>query len=205
MVALSEGRVAAEGSPERVITARTLHDVYGVEADIHANPATGRPVAGLGPPVFASWRPGRLRAHVIGGAGRGAPVIRALVQRGYEVTAGVLHGSDTDTVVAERLNLLRVSVPPFSEIDPASAEECRRLMAGVDLLVVCDAPFGPGNVENLRLALHAARAGTRVVLLEQIPVSERDFTGGVATALWNDIRSRAEVARSYDEVLSVVS
>ena len=131
--------------------------------------------------------------------------MRALVQRGYEVTAGVLHGGDTDTVVAERLNLLRVSVPPFSEIDPASAEECRRMMAGVDLLVVSDAPFGPGNVENLRLARDAAATGVRTVLLEQIPVSERDFTGGVATGLWTEIRAAAEVARSYDEVLSLVS
>ncbi len=205
LIALSEGRVAAEGSPERVVTARTLRRVYGVDADVHPNPATGRPVVSLGPSPARSMRPRRLRAHVIGGAGRGAPVMRALVERGYEVSAGVLHGSDTDTIVAERLNLLRVSVPPFSEIDPASAEDCRRMMAGVDLLVLCDAPFGPGNVENLRLARDAARAGTRVVVLEQIPVPERDFTGGVATALWNEIRAEAEVAGSYDAVLSVVS
>jgi len=206
LVALSGGRVAAEGTPERVITGETLRRVYGVEAEVHPNPATGRPVVGLGPPPLEPFRHShRRRAHVIGGAGRGAPVMRALVQRGYEVTAGVLHGSDTDTVVAERLNLVRVSVPPFSEIDPASAEECRRMMAGADLLVVCDAPFGPGNVENLRLALLALRAGVRVLLLEQIPVPERDFTGGMATTLWNELRAGAGVARSYDEVLSVVS
>jgi iron complex transport system ATP-binding protein len=205
LIMLSGGRVAAEGLPERVVTAQTLRTVYGVEADVHPNPATGRPVVGLGPPPSRSTPTRRLRAHVIGGAGRGAPVMRALVQRGYEVSAGVLHGSDTDTVAAERLNLLRVSVPPFSTIDPASAEDCRRMMAGVDLVVLCDAPFGPGNVENLSLALDAARAGTRVVLLEQIPVSERDFTGGAAAALWNEIRAAAVVAGSYDDVLSVVS
>jgi iron complex transport system ATP-binding protein len=205
LVAMSGGRVVAEGAPERVITGETLRRVYGVEAEVHSNPATGRPVVGLGPPVEPFRRSHLRRAHVIGGAGRGAPVMRALVQRGYEVTAGVLHGSDTDTVVAERLNLVRVSVPPFSEIDPASAEECGRMMAGADLLVVCDAPFGPGNVENLRLALGALRAGVRVLLLEQIHVAERDFTGGTATALWNELQAGAEVARSYDDVLSVMS
>jgi hypothetical protein len=103
--------------------------------------------------------------------------------------------------VAERLNLLRVSVPPFSGIDEASAEECRRMMAGVDLLVVCDAPYGPGNLAYLSLALDAARAGTRTVLLDQVPMAERDFTGGAATDLWAELRDVAEVARSYDEVM----
>ena len=60
----------------------------------------------------------------------------------------------------------------------------RYKLGPADLLVVCDAPFGSGNVENLRLALEAARAGIRIVLLEQIPMSERDFTGGVAGELW---------------------
>ena len=55
------------------------------------------------------------------------------------------------------------------------------------------------------MALVALRAGVRVLLLEQIPVPERDFTGGMATALWNELRAGAGVARSYDEVLSVVS
>jgi hypothetical protein len=46
------------------------------------------------------------------------------------------------------------------------------------VLVVCDVPFGPGNLENLRLALAVAKAGVRTVLLEQVPIAERDFTGG---------------------------
>jgi iron complex transport system ATP-binding protein len=204
LVALAEGVVAAEGPPERVLTTEVLHRVFSVDAEVHPNPTTGRPLVALGPPPDRPPGRRRLRAHVIGGAGRGGPVMRALAQRGYEVSAGVLHGGDTDTLVAERLNLLRVSVPPFSLIDAASAEDCRRMMAGVDLLVVCDAPFGPGNLENLRLAGRAARAGTRVVLLEQIPMAERDFTGGVAGAQWAEIREMAEVAPSYEAVLSLV-
>ena len=127
--------------------------------------------------------------------------MRRLAEEGYDVSAGVLHDTDTDAEVAERLNLARVSVPAFSQVDGASATECARLMAGADLLVVCDAPFGPGNVENLRLALDAARSGVRTVLLEQAPIAERDFTGGEATALWNELRAVATVVSSYDEVV----
>jgi iron complex transport system ATP-binding protein len=182
-----------------VVTPGLLRDVYGVDAGVVLDEATGRPWIRLGPARPVPLRSGR-RVHVIGGAGRAAPLLRRLTEAGYDVSVGVLHATDTDAVVAERLNLVRVSVPPFSEIDGESAEECRRLMAAADLMVVCDAPFGPGNLANLHLALAAARAGTRTVLLEQIPMAERDFTEGRASELWKALREVAVVARSYDEV-----
>jgi iron complex transport system ATP-binding protein len=199
LVVLHRGSVVAEGDPGSVVTDALLRDVYDVEADVVHDHATGRPTVRRSAPRAAAVSVGR-RAHVVGGAGRGAPLLRRLVEAGYEVSVGVLHASDTDELVAERLNLLRVSVPPFSTIDPRSAAECRRLMEVSDLIVVCDAPFGPGNLENLRLALAAASAGVRTVLLEEVPIGERDFTGGQATALWTSLRRLATVVNRYDDV-----
>ena len=199
LIALHRGEVVAEGIPERVLTSGLLRRVYGVDADVTLDGATGHPTIRLEPPRPTPARIGR-RAHVVGGAGRGAPLLRALTEAGYEVSVGVLHASDTDALVVERLNLVRVSVPQFSEIDRGSAAECAQLIAATDVLVVCDAPYGPGNVENLRLALEAARGGTRTVLLEGTPIGERDFTGGRATELWNALRELAVVARSYEDV-----
>src|SRR5207244_4045298 len=77
------------------------------------------------PPSVPAARWGEaLRAHVIGGAGRGSSIIRVLAELGFDVSVGVLHAGDTDTDVAERLNLLRVTVPPFSHIDERSARDC---------------------------------------------------------------------------------
>lgn len=199
LVVLDRGKVVAEGDPAAVVTDGLLRGVYGVVADVLPDDVTGRPTVRLLPPPAAAAPIGR-RAHVVGGAGRGAPLLRRLAEAGYDVSVGVLHASDTDQAVAERLNLARVSVPPFSTIDADSASACRRLMEAADLLVVCDAPFGPGNVENLRLALAAAATGVPVVLLEQVPIAERDFTGGEATLLWEALRRVATVAASYDEV-----
>lgn len=200
VIALGDGRVAAEGPPERVVTPGLLRTLYGVAAEVRPHAATGRPTVLLAPPL-RSARAGRLpRAHVVGGAGRGAPAMRLLAEAGYEVTAGVLHGSDTDAEVAERLNLERVSVPPFSEVDEAAEEEVLALMRRAEVVVVCDAPYGPGNLGNLRAAARAAAEGARVVLLEQVPVEERDFTGGAATRLWRDLARRARVARTHAEL-----
>jgi len=204
MVALHEGVVVAEGLPGEVVTRDLLREVYGVETDVHPNAVTGRPVVALNPPIGVPPPAGPHRAHVVGGAGRGSPCVRLLAEMGFEVTTGVLHASDTDDDVAGRLNLLRVSVPPFSEIDEAAAEECRALMLASAVVVVADAPFGPGNVANLRIALESARAGVKVVLVEQIPMAERDFTGGEASALWAELRSMGEVVGSSEELASKV-
>ena len=75
------------------------------------------------------------------------------------------------------------------------------MIRGADLVVVCDAPYGPGNLPNLRMALEAARAGTPTVLFERMPMAERDFTGGRATDLWNAIREICEVVDRYDQVV----
>jgi iron complex transport system ATP-binding protein len=199
LVALHRGQVVSAGSPGSVVTAEMLRRIYGVEADVTTDEASGRPSVRLALPVEPAAPLGR-RAHVVGGAGRGARVLRLLSEAGFDVSAGVLHASDTDAGVAERLNLLRVSVPPFSHVDDEAEAAVRPMMLGADLLVVCDAPFGPGNVANLRLALEAARAGVTTILLEQVPIEERDFTGGEARELWGELRTIARSVGSYEEV-----
>lgn len=205
LLVFSGGTVVAEGPPERVLTRTLLAEVFGVEAEMVANPSTGRP--SFLPTPAAPIRPpgGSRRAHVVGGAGRGAGAMRFLAERGFEVSAGVLHAGDTDAAVAERLGVLRVTVPPFSTIDERSALDCLELMRRADLLVVCDAPYGPANAENLRLALRAAEGGVRTVLLGGTPMAERDFTGGEAAALWERLTERASTAGSIEDLQHAVA
>jgi iron complex transport system ATP-binding protein len=200
---MAAGSIVAEGRPEEVVTVELLRSVYGVEADVVTSPTTGRPTVSVGPPDAAVVKI-NVRALVIGGAGRAAPLFRMLAERGVQVTAGVLHGTDTDDEVAERLDLERVSVPPFSAIDDASAEAWHRLADGADVIVVCDAPIGPGNVRNLELALEAAQAGRTTVLLDATPIEERDFTRGRAVQLWDELARHARRVTSYEEAVAAV-
>jgi iron complex transport system ATP-binding protein len=199
--ALNEGMIVASGSAREVITTTLLREVFEVDAEAVPSRTSGLPTIVLPPPP-PGVRPGPVRAHVIGGAGTGAPAIRLLAQAGFEVTTGVLHSGDTDDEVAQRLNILRVSVPPFSPIDQGAVDECVRFIQEADLVVVCDPPFGPGNVENLRLALRAVELKRPVIVLDRIPMAERDFTGGVATALWDELKEGARVVTS-DRMLAV--
>ena len=203
LVAMAGGEIVADGQPEEVVTRSLLRTVYGVNADVEASAATGRPAVILGPPEQAIVPTG-LRTLVVGGAGRGAPLMRLLVERGVHVVAGVLHGSDTDVEVAERLDIEHVSVPAFSEIDEEAAVAWLRHATAADLIVVCDPPVGPGNLRNLELALKQAEESTPIVLLDSIPIAERDFTGGRATLLWQQLRDRGTIAASYDEAVASI-
>jgi iron complex transport system ATP-binding protein len=200
LIALDHGRVVAEGTPHDVVTRQFLRGVYEVEGEVVPHFATGRPTVLLGPPLEPVPSGGRSRGHVVGGAGRGAPVMRALAELGYEVTAGALHATDTDAVVAERLNLARITVPPFSVVDDETRREVVAMMRRATVIVVCDSPFGPGNVGNLHAALEAAEAGVEMILLDEIPIQERDFTGGEASRLWGQLEERALRVRSYPEL-----
>ena len=102
------------------------------------------------------------------------------------------------------MDLDRVSVPPFSGIDDDTASAWRRLAERSDVIVVCDAPVGPGNVRNLELALEAIRDGRQIVILDATPITERDFTGGRATQLWTEIVDRAERVTTYEAAVAAV-
>ena len=198
LVALHQG-LRRIGPPASVVTPALLREVYGVEADVSTDPATGRPSVRIGVPSEPVAPLGR-RAHVVGGAGRGAPILRRLAEVGYDVSVGVLHASDTDADVAERLNLVRVSVPAFSPIDAEAEEACRRLMseAGPARRVRCPVRAGQRGQPASRARDREERGPDD--LLEQIPIEERDFTGGEASTIWSELRSLATIARSYEEL-----
>ena len=62
----------------------------------------------------------------------------------------------------------------------------------------------PGPEPNQLVMQLDPTTGVRIVLVEQIPMAERDFTGGEASALWADLRRIGEVAGTAEELASRV-
>jgi cobalamin transport system ATP-binding protein len=199
---LSGGRLVADGTPAQVLTAERVREVFGIEVEVWPG-RSGRPTVVLPEPSVQPAAAGAPRAHVIGGAGRASSILRDLAEGGFDVSAGVLHDGDTDAVLAERLNLLRVVVPPFSVVDDGCVDECVALAteaAPVEVVVVCDVPFGPGNVENITVAERLRSRGAVVILVDGLPIEDRDFTGGLATDRWRALAERSVVVRDPEEV-----
>lgn len=203
---LKGGAVYAEGTPHQVITQEVLSAAYGADVVVIPHPVTGAPAVLPLPerPEPAPSQPGRV--HVICGGGSGAMLLRTLAHSGYEVTAGVLDAGDSDYSVAEELGLRVATTAPFTPISEAAAEQCRAMVEQAQVVVLTDMPIGPSNLENVRIAREGLRRGKPVVSLERQNRRERDFTGGAATGLYEELEaSGAQRARTVDEALRTVA
>ncbi len=208
---LHDGQLVAHGTPAEVLTEEHIHAAYGTRVWVRCHPVTGSPLVltlpdlavpkGAAPPAGAAL-------HVLCGAGTGAGLMLRLQRLGYRVTAGVLNTGDTDQEAAEMLGIPYASESPFSAFSAEAVEQANSLLQHCDAIIITDVPFGPANLPNLQLAARAAAEGRRVLALSAPGCAEfasRDFTGGVATALWTELLAHGmRTAADADSLLDLV-
>jgi len=208
LLLLYEGHVLAEGPPWAVLTPENLATAFGVRAFVAVDPLTEAPVVTVVGPAQSPQEPRSPNAgahvHVIAGGGRGARVLYLLHEAGYRVTCGILSEEDTDRGVARLLGIETVTVPAFSPLDEESRSRNRALMSAADLVVICPVPIGFGNIANLE----DAAAARSLLLLEDQPIADRDYTGGAATERYAALRAEsagATLATMADAVAAVLA
>lgn len=208
LLMIEDGRIYADGTPEEVITADNVRRVYGTSVWVRKHPTSGRPyILSTGSRALSarftetSDRP-RLKVHVICGGGSGLPVFTHLLESGCEVTAGVINIGDSDQEAAESLGIEYVEDAPFSPISEAAEAANWSFMSAADVIVVAEAPFGSGNVSNLRAVVRAMEQGKRVAVIGRPEsYSERDFLDGqVETLLRGLVERGAAVLQTPSEI-----
>ncbi len=194
LVLLSQGEIAASGSPAEVLTAENLAEVYGARVWVRPHPVTGRPLV-LTLPELPPVSPGaRPSVHVVCGGGTGTGLLMALHQHGYPVTAGALHADDIDADAARRLGIPFASEPPFSLLSYATLEHAARLAQDAAIILLTDVPFGRANQANLEAVLALRRAGKTVLCRQGADdFAARDFTGGRAGKFWFQLQEAGAV------------
>jgi iron complex transport system ATP-binding protein len=95
-----------------------------------------------------------------------AQVIRALAERDFKVTAGVLNVLDSDYEVAIELCEEVVCEATFSSISLESHEKNLELIERGNAVVLTDVPICWGNVKNLEAVNKAVKMGKRAYLME---------------------------------------
>jgi iron complex transport system ATP-binding protein len=206
IVVLSHGRRVEDGRPEAVLSTPLLRTVWGIDAELRRDASTGLPY--LIPTLSSRLgeRPApssRLRGpvHVVGGGGAASASLRALVEDGFVVTTGVLALFDTDSDTARELEVPTVLEVPFVELSEKARAENRALLAASAAIVVAPFAVGASNLGNLEDV--RAIAGSRpTFLLDAASMERRDFTGGRAVALRDElVASHAEDVGSVPELL----
>ena len=209
LVLLQDGRIVAQGTAEQVLTAENLQAVYGARVWIRRHPVTGRPLVLTLPELPEnSLRPLFLpHVHVICGGGTGTPLLLALSGLGVVVTAAGLNDGDTDAEAAQMLGIEYAAESSFSALSSETLEKAAHLAASAEFVVLTEVPFGRANLANLQAALDLCRAGKPVVCLEN-PMEKfasRDFTGGAAIALWQELlQAGAQTVPTAEAILSII-
>jgi len=175
LLLLDHGAMIADGAPPEVLREDILRDVYHCDIRVGKEPHTGAvlvmPTRRLTEPRAGQQR----RIHVIAGGGCGGELLRRLSLAGYRVSCGVLNQQDTDAQMAAALGIDTVLEKPFSPIGPATLAQAKAAAADAAVVIVCEVPFGPGNVVNLEIADQALRRGGRV-LINDHHLENRDYS-----------------------------
>jgi len=185
----SEGRVMAQGTPEVVLTAENVRAAYGGPVLVTKNPVTGKPFLMPQSPAAGGLSTSRPAVHLICGGGTGGELMAELRRFGYRLSAGVLNKKDSDEAAATALGIPCAREAPFSTITDSAFTEALQMARAADAIVVTAIPIGRGNLRNLLIALESAGQGARLILVNEPPVTSRDFTGGRGAELWHQLES----------------
>jgi iron complex transport system ATP-binding protein len=205
LLLLDQGRIAARGTPAEVLDPRLVLEVFKARVSVHTQGRRPYVTPVWSEPAGAAKRQEYQRVHVIAGGGGATGLIEELVMRGFAPSVGVVSVFDTDFATAQAYELEVVSSPPFEPFTAEAMREFDALARKADVLLVAPIFFGRGNLAPLRTALHAAKAGTKVIVVDTPPIRVRDMCDGEATDLIDQLLTAGatrveDPARAVDEL-----
>ena len=206
LVIVKKGSIYAIGTPHQVITTNIIKDVYGCEVRVECPNSSERPYIVFGSDEISAAK-GNSEAwvHVVGGGGSGLMLFRNLLNSGWNVSTGVVNVGDSDWQEARRLGLNIVEAPPFCPIGDSDVVRNIEEMRKAEYLILAGMPFGTGNIKNLECVLEEALRGARVIVINSTNISKRDYSGGMATELYNRlIKSGVYVVNNEWEAIQIM-
>jgi iron complex transport system ATP-binding protein len=205
-ILLNKGKIVSIGGVDEVLTSENIRKVFQVDAVVKKHPITGSLYV---IPISLKWTKAsinrKFHVHVICGAGTGTQILKTLVEKGFIITAGVLHVLDTDYETAMLLDIPVVSEAPFSPITEQNYKANLKMISKANAVVVTSMPFGYANLPNLKAAKAALEQGISTFVVNDTPITQRDFTGGEAQKLISELKSKGAVfVKSQDELLQLL-
>ena len=190
IVLLDNGRVIQCGTPDEVLTADNIRNVFNVNSYVAHDLLTGElEMHGINLIRPTGPKSHVVRVHVVGGGGQTGEVLYTLKNAGFEVTAGILNNDTNDHRAACILGLDFASTLHPGAIDEKIRVKNGRLISDADWIVVCNGIFADINLVNLR----AIEACTNVLLVEESGGLPIDYTGGKALKVYQELRKTASI------------
>lgn len=185
LILVNKGQILANGSPASVITKKNLKEAYQLEAVVFENYVSGQLdlYTHIDDPVQYIEH----HVHIIGGGGTAAAILRALHDRHCSLSAGALSSGDTDFLAATAFSAEIADRKPFGNVEQSMNRANMSFVAKAYVTILCSTCFSEQNIDDLKDAFLAER----LVILEDMPIQKRDFTGGEATHLYEKLLLKA--------------
>ncbi len=206
IIMLHNRKIVSFGEPEEVLTRENISKVFGVEAFVKHHPITDSlyviPLLGQ---MTGEAKKENFRIHLICGGGSGTSLMTKLVRARWSATAGVLNILDTDHETAQMLCVPIVSEAPFSPITTEANEENLKLIQKADAVIVTEFLIGRGNLKNLQAARVALESNIPTILVDNIPIEQRDFTDGEAQRLFKELVAKGGIiVKTHSEAIRTI-
>ncbi|MCK8826555.1 heme ABC transporter ATP-binding protein [Natroniella acetigena] len=206
LLLLNQGQIYGFGTPEEIITAENIEEVYGSKVIIRRNYPSNRPYVTLVDNCYLPNQQLDHKVHLICGGGSGRKLMENLVEMGYQVSCGVVNKQDSDWEVAKSYGVEIISEAPFRSISKEQHQANLAKIKGVDTVVLADIPFGPGNLLNLEAALWAIKEGKEVIIIDQVGIEDKDYTAGKGSSLFRKLLDEDPlVVKEKYEVLEMLN
>lgn len=205
LLVLKDGKIHAAGSPGQVVSASFIKDIYGCEVQVETPYPGGRPQVLLQKSKSASSSSTGKLVHVVGGGGLSSELFHLLCDHGFTISTGVINIGDSDWQEAKRLGIEVIEAEPFCAVTAEQSKFNSICMEKADFIILDAIPFGPGNLPNLESVLVQAGQGKKVIVVDGLNIDERDYTRGIAAALYSQLTSCAKyMVHSTNEAISLM-
>lgn len=198
LILMNNGKIISKGSPDAVLTKKNIAQVYHINSIVKKHPITNS-IYILPFDENSLIKSKNITVHIICGGGTGSHLMHKIFNQGYTVTAGVLNELDKDYKTAKYRGIEVVSSKPFSPISDASFNENIDFIEKADIVILTSMPIGVENLKNIEAA-NIALKNKILIVINDIPISERDFTNGKATKYYQ-IFSKMQI--SADDICSI--
>jgi iron complex transport system ATP-binding protein len=193
IVLLNKGKIKAFGNIEDTITRENIKNVYNIDVivkkNIFSNSIFITPLEKKQDlPLDIRKKLKKIKIHIFGGGGGSLEILPKF--REYDISIGVINKIDDDFTLAKELNYKIISEEPFCPISDGAINQLNDLLINVDLVILTNVPFGKTNQRNLELLREFKR---NIIIYEKDSIEERDFTDGIATEIYNEIKKKKNV------------
>lgn len=183
LILIADTQIVADGEPAQVITVDNLRKSYGLHSAVFTNEVTGH--LDIHTYDCSAEIVEQQTVHVIGGGASAGSIIRNLYEKAYTLSGGVFHYGDMDADIAQAFAVDYLAEPAFCAISETLGQQNRTKIDAADWTVLCNLCYGSQNLDNLQAAFTARK----LIVIEDTPIEERDFTGGEAAVLYKQLVS----------------